>query len=143
MGKFKGGADEAAKILQEMGMGHANNLLDIIAEKDPHSAKLLKEKMVGFEDLIYLTPKMLVDLFKVVKPETMGLALRVGSKELKDHILNNVSTAMHVEMDYILKGPLRSVNEVQEAVDKIMTIVREKLEKGELLINGKDGDKLV
>ena len=96
MGKFKGGADEAAKILQEMGMGHANNLLDIIAQKDPEAAQMLKEKMYAFEDLIHLTPKMLVDLFKVIKPETMGLALRLGSEELPQHILSNVSTAINV-----------------------------------------------
>ena len=143
MGKFKGGADEAAKLLSELGMGHANNLLDIIAKTDPQMASLLKDKMVSFEELIHLTPKMLVDLFKVVHPQSMGLALRVASPELREHVLTNVSSNMRIEMEAILNGPLKKASDVQEAVDKIMIIVREKVEKGELVIKATGGDQLV
>ena len=143
MGKFKGGAAEAAKILQQMGSGHANNLLDIIAKKNPEMANLLKEGMVNFEQLQYLTPKMLVELFKSVEVSKMALALRAGSPELRDYMLNNVSQTMRIEMDYILTGPPQRASDVQQAVDEIMAIVREKLEKGELVINSENGDELV
>jgi len=134
MGKFKGGSAEAAKILQQLGSSHANNL--------PEMANLLKERMVNFEQLQYLTPKMLADLFKTIKVSTMGLALRAGSEELRNAILNNVSQTMRIEMDYILSGPPKRASDVQEAVDKIMIVVREKIEKGEIIIN-EQGDELV
>ena len=142
MGKFKGGSAEAAKILQQLGSSHANNLLDIIAKSNPEMANLLKERMVNFEQLQYLTPKMLADLFKTIKVSTMGLALRAGSEELRNAILNNVSQTMRIEIDYILSGPPKRASDVQEAVDKIMIVVREKIEKGEIIIN-EQGDELV
>ena len=142
MGKFKGGAAEAAKILQQMGSGHANSLLDIIAKTNPEMANILKEGMVSFEQLQYLTPKMLANLFKTIEVSKMGLALRAGSAELREYILNNVSQTMRIEMDYILSGPPQRASDVQIAVDEIMAVVREKLDKGEILIN-ENGDELV
>ena len=141
--KPKVGVEAAAEILQNLGVAHANNLLDIIAEEEPGLAESLKNNMVKFEDLRFLTQKMLVELFKDIKPETMGLALRLGSNELRDHILNNVSTGMHLEMDRIINGPLKKASDVQEAVDSIMDVVRLKIEKGEILINSLDGDQIV
>jgi flagellar motor switch protein FliG len=50
---------------------------------------------------------------------------------------------MRQEMEEILTGPLQLASSVEEAQERIMVIVRAKLEKGQLIINKDASEKLV
>lgn len=139
---FKGGIEEAAKMLAGLDRQGRENVLKIIAEKDPEMAETLKKNMVTLEDLQYLTVKMLQDLLRDIDIADLALALRISSDKLKSHILQNVSSSLRKDIEDVLLGPPQSVSTVNEAADKVMNIVLKKIDKGELVIN-KDGEKLV
>ena len=136
--KKLGGVREAASILASLLPEERNRILETIAEKNTELAEALKENMVVFEDLQYLTVNMLVDLFKEIDINDLALGLRIGSEDLKNHILGNISKRLGQDILDVLNGPPRPVTEVQRAVDKVMSVVRKKLENGELIIK-KDG----
>jgi flagellar motor switch protein FliG len=139
---FKGGIEEAAKMLAGLDRQGRENVLKIIAEKDPQMAETLKKNMVTIEDLQFLTVKMLQELLREIDVNDLALAMRISSDKLKTHILQNVSSSLRKDIEDVLLGPPQSVSKVDEAHDKIMNIVLHKMEKGELVFN-KEGEKLV
>lgn len=141
--KFQGGVKEAAKMLAGLSKSAREKILDLISKKDPRMAEVLHKSMYSFEDLQFLTPVMLIELLREVKIADMGLALRISSSELKDFILKNSPRGMRQEMEEILTGPLQLASSVEDAQERIMVIVRAKLEKGQLIINKETSEKLV
>ena len=139
---FKGGVEEAAKMLMGLGSAAQRKLLDQIRSQDPKMANLLEKNLVRMEDLQYLTAAMLVGLLRDLNLEEFGLALRTVDKDVTEKLLGMVSTRIRVEIEDGLKGKLRKVSEVEAAQDKILIIVREKMSKGHIVLNP-DGDELV
>ncbi len=139
---FKGGVKEAAKMLAGLGTAAQKKLLEEIRAKDPIMAQKLEKNLVQMEDLQYLTPAMLVGLLRDVNLEEFGLALRTVDKEVIEKLLDMVSTGIRLDIEDGLKGPPRKVSEVEQAQTKILTVVREKIEKGQIVINP-EGDQLV
>jgi flagellar motor switch protein FliG len=133
--KFQGGVKEAAKLLAGLSKAAREKVLDIISKKDPKMAESLHKSMYTFEDLQFLTPLMVIELMRSIKISDMGLALRIASPALKEHIMKNSPRGMRQEMEEILLGPLKLASQVEEAQEKIMSLVREKIDKGEIVIN--------
>ena len=141
--KFQGGVKDAAKMLAGLSKSAREQFLDIISKKDPRMAEVLHKSMYTFEDLQYLTPLMLIELLREVKISDMGLALRISSNELKNFLLQNSPRGMRQEMEDILTGPPQLASSVEDAQERIMVIVRAKIEKGQLIINKSNSEKFV
>lgn len=141
--KFQGGVKEAAKMLAGLSKSAREKVLELISKKDPRMAEALHKSMYTFEDLKYLTQVMLIELLRDIKIADMGLALRISSNELKDFVLKNSPRGMRQEMEEILMGPPQLASKVEEAQERIMTVVRAKIDKGQLIINKEGSEKLV
>lgn len=140
--KPKGGVDEAAKMIQGMGVEGARRLLEDIRKKDPEMAQALEKSLLSMDDLQYLTPSMLVGLLRDVDLETFGLALRTVDKEIVDKLMGMVSTGIRLDIEDGLKGKPRKISEVSEAQSKVLKVLKEKVDKGHIVIDP-DGDQLV
>jgi len=99
--------------------------------------------MIVFNDLVYLTPKMVTELLREIKIEQLGVALRAGSREVVDHFLNNMSTNTKNDLLDLLKGKPRAMSEVEDAQKKIMDVIFRKIERGEIVIDREGAKKLV
>lgn len=141
--KFQGGVKEAAKMLAGLTRDAREKVLELISKKDPRMAEALHKSMYTFDDLQYLTPLMLIELLREIKISDMGLALRISSNELKDFILKNSPRGMRQEMEEILTGPPQLASKVEDAQERVMTIVRAKIDRGQLIINKDSSEKLV
>lgn len=133
--KFQGGVKEAAKMLAGLSKAAREKVLEIISKKDPQMAMSLHKSMYTFEDLQFLTPMMVIELMRSIKVTDMGLSLRIASPELKDNIMKNTPRGMRQEIEEILVGPPQLTSKVEEAQERIMEIVRQKIDKGQLIIN--------
>lgn len=142
MAQFKGGIDEAAKMLQGLGSAQAKKLLEQIRQKDPSMAAELEKNLVKMEDLQYCSPAQLVGLLRDVNLEEFGLALRTVDKNVVDKLMAMVSTGIRLDIEDGLKGPLRKVSEVEAAQSKILEVVRRKVDQGHLILDP-EGDELV
>lgn len=131
---FKGGVKEAAKILASLDYKARLNVLKLMEEKDPQMAALIKESMVTFEDLRFLTVNMLSELLREINIDDLALGLRIASLEFKNNVLGNVSSRLKKDIEDILLGPPQSVDKINEAVARIMDVVIAKIDKGELVL---------
>ncbi len=141
--KFQGGVREAAKMLAGLSRAAREKILETISKKDPKMAVLLHKNMYTFEDLQFLTPLMLIELLREIKISDLGLGLRISSNELKDFILKNSPRSLRQEMEEIMTGPLQLASKVEEAQERVMTVVRAKIDKGQLVISKESSEKLV
>lgn len=139
-GKFKAGPGEAAKMLEGLDPQAQKRIMQYLERKDPRVAAEVKDKMITFEDLQYLTPKMLMEFLREVDRDKLALALRIGSESLRVHFLSNVSSSMRKDIEEVLNGKPCSVNDVQDCVDYVMNIATKMLEKGQLIINKNSDD---
>jgi flagellar motor switch protein FliG len=78
---------------------------------------------------------MMKRLLKDVPLDVFALALRGANKQTVNHILNMFSTNMKNEIEEILKGKPRPLTEVLEAQNKIMKLVQNLAEKGEIILS--------
>lgn len=140
---IKGGVKEAAKMLSGLDPESRSKVLEKIANEDPKMAELLKKNMVIFEDLKFLSIKMLPEFLKEVEVSDLAKGLRMGSDELKDFFLLNLPKRIAKDISEVLNGPPLAKREVLDSIEKIMTIVRAKIDKGELVLKTNDTDEYV
>jgi flagellar motor switch protein FliG len=140
--QFKGGVDEAVKMLQGLGASEAKNLLNEIRKKDPRIAALIEERMIKLEDLAYCSAAQLVGLLRDVNLEEFGLALRIVEASVVEKLMGMVSTGIRMEIEDGLKGKPRRMSEVEAAQAKILAVIKKKIEQGQLVLD-KDKDQMV
>lgn len=137
------GFKQAIEMLQGLDLAAQQSLLADIARKDPEMAIKLKQSLVTFDDLQYLTVSMMKRLLQDIELDVLGLALRGANKETTDHLLNMFSTNMKRDIEDILKGKPRPLSEVLEAQKKIMDVVLKLRDKGEIILSKDKSEKYV
>ena len=142
MAEFKGGVKGAAELLAHMDTRGRERILKEIGQKDPDMAETLRKNMVTFEDLRHMTPQMLAKLLQEIDLSDVALGLRLGSDELKSFFFQNMSKGRQQEIQDVLMGPPQSVNKVEEAIERVMDVVRQKMDKGEIVLDP-NGDEYV
>jgi flagellar motor switch protein FliG len=137
------GLKQAIEMLQGLDLAAQQSLIAEIARKDPEMAIKLKQNLVTFDDLQYLTVSMMKRLLQDVDIDVLGLALRGANKETVDHLLNMFSTNMKRDIEDILKGKPRALSDVMEAQKKIMDVVHKLREKGEIVLSKDKSERYV
>lgn len=143
MNKKIDGFKQALEMLQGLDQTAQTNILAQIARKDPEMAIKLKSHLVTFEDLKHLTVDMMRSLLKGVDLELLGLALKTASPELVEYVSNMFSTSMRRDIEEVLKGRPRPLNEVLEAQVKIVEVMNRLQEQGVILIDRNNSEKWV
>lgn len=130
-----GGARKVAELLNSLDQDGLH-ILQKMQERDPRLAETIRDEMFTFEDLVKLDNRGVQDLAKVVKRETLLLALRGASPSLFKLFLMNMSerSAKIFQDDYEALGPQKAVD-VKAARQSILEIVRKLIEDGKLSID--------
>jgi flagellar motor switch protein FliG len=137
------GLKQAIEMLQGLDLAAQQSLIAEIARKDPEMAIKLKQNLVTFDDLQYLTVSMMKRLLQDIDIDVLGLALRGANKETVDHLLNMFSTNMKRDIEDILKGKPRPLTDVMDAQRKIMDVVHRLREKGEIVLSKDKSERYV
>lgn len=143
MNKRIDGFKQAIEMLQGLDLAAQQSLIAEIARKDPEMAIRLKQHLVTFDDLQYITVSMMKRLLQDIDLDDLGLALRGANKETVDHLLNMFSTNMKRDIEDILKGRPRPLNDVMKAQQKIMEVVHRLREKGEIILSKDKSERMV
>lgn len=143
MNKKIDGFKNAIEMLQGLDLAAQQALMAEIARRDPEMAIRLKQSLVTFDDLQYLTIAMMKRLLQEIDLNDLGLALRGASPELTDHLTGMFSNNMKRDIDDVLKGKPRPLSEVLEAQNKIMSVVMRLRDKGEIVLSKEKSEKMV
>ncbi len=139
----KPGFKNAAEILSKLTLAEREKILESIAGVEPDLAEALRKSFYQFDDLQYLTPKMIVELLRDLDLSLLALALRGAKKETADHLLNHISSRMRDEINDVLMGPPQLADRVTEAMDKVMEVVVEKINLGQIVLSKDSSETII
>lgn len=140
-----GGVDSLVDILNSADRSTEKNIIGMLEEKDPNLAYEVKSSLFVFEDIINLDDSSIQRIIRDVENNDLVLALKGVSDDVKETILRNMSTRasdlVKEELEYM--GPVR-LTAVEEAQQKIVSVIRDLEEKGEIMISrGGDEDSII
>ncbi len=139
-----GGVKPAAEIINMMGGSVETAVLDYIREADNELAQKIMDNMFTFDDLEKLDDKAIQTLMKEVQSESLVIALKGATPEMREKIFRNMSTraAETLREDLDTRGPVR-VSEVESEQKELLKIVRRLADEGQIqLTSGGDDDFL-
>jgi flagellar motor switch protein FliG len=143
MKKIKGGIDAAAELLNGLPPEQMKKIMSEIKARDPKTFELIEKSLVTMDDLKYLTPGMCIGLLRELNLSELGIALRGVSQEVTEHLFKMVSTNIRLEIEEGLKGKPVKVQLVGEAQQKILSLLRQKILKGEIVLSKGSSDTIV
>jgi flagellar motor switch protein FliG len=139
-----GGAKAAAEIINLLGGAVETAVLDYIREADMELAQRIMDNMFTFDDLDKLDDKGIQALLKEVQSESLVVALKGATPELREKIFRNMSTraAESLREDLDSRGPVR-LSEVEAEQKELLKIVRRLADEGQIVIGGGGDDEYV
>ncbi|MGQ3053390.1 MAG: flagellar motor switch protein FliG [Roseateles sp.] len=139
-----GGAKTAAEIINMMGSSLESSVLDYIREADSDLAQKIMDNMFTFDDLNKVDDKGIQAVLKEVQSESLIVALKGSSADLREKIFRNMSTraAETLREDLETRGPVR-LSEVEAEQKEMLKIVRRLVDEGQIVLAGGGDDQFV
>jgi len=139
-----GGVKSAAEIINMLGSSVEASVLDYIREADADLAQKIMDNMFTFDDLDKIDDKGIQAVLKEVQSESLVVALKGASAELREKVLRNMSTraAETLREDLDSRGPVR-LSEVEGEQKEMLKIVRRLIDEGTIVLAGGGDDQFV
>ena len=139
-----GGAGALAQILNQANNDTEKSVLEHLEEVDPEMAMAVKAQMFIFEDIAMIDDRGIQKVLKNVDKKDLALALKAAEDTVKEKILKNMSerASALLREDLEVMGPVR-LKEVEEAQRKVIEVVKQLEEEGEIIVSGRGKDDVV
>jgi flagellar motor switch protein FliG len=139
-----GGAKTAAEIINLLGSSVETSVLDFIREADNELAQKIMDNMFTFDDLMKLDDKGIQSLLKEVQSESLLIALKGATPDLRERIFKNMSSraAETLREDLESRGPVR-VSEVESEQKELLKTVRRLVDEGQVMLATGAADEFV
>jgi flagellar motor switch protein FliG len=138
-----GGTQFLVNMLTTVDRGTEKQILEYLDGANSELAAEVRKLMFVFDDLVRLDDRSLQRVLREVDSKDLSLAMRGTSEELQERIFRNQSTraaqALREEME--IGGPVR-LRQVEEAQQRIVTIVR-RLEDSEEIVVQRGGEDVL
>ena len=139
-----GGVKTAAEIINLLGASVETSVLDFMRDADNELAQRIMDNMFSFDDLVKIDDKGIQALLKEIQTESLVIALKGATPELREKIFANMSTraAETLREDLESRGPVR-VSEVEAEQKELLKVVRRLADEGQIVIGGGGDDEFV
>jgi len=139
-----GGTTVAAEILNNLGTSLEASVIASLREHDAELAQQIEDQMFVFENLNDLDDRGIQLLLREVQSESLIIALKGTSNELREKIFKNMSSraAEMLRDDFESKGPVK-LSDVEAEQREILKIVRRLADEGQIALGGKGEEGLV
>ena len=130
-----GGVKPAAEIINLLGSGLDTSVLDFIREADADLAQKIMDNMFTFDDLSKLDDKGVQSLLKEVQSESLVIALKGATPEMREKVFKNMSSraAETLREDLDGRGPVR-VADVEAEQKEMLKVVRRLMDEGVIVL---------
>jgi len=138
-----GGIRSAAEILNQMNPSVENQVLQSLDEQQQGLADEIRRLMFVFEDLINVDDRSIMAILKEVEVETLKMALKTASEELKERIFKNMSerASQMMKEDLEVMGPVR-LRDVEAAQQTIIKTGKRLENEGKAILTGKSREDI-
>ena len=137
-----GGVDAIVNILNTVDRSTEKHIMESLEIEEPELADEIRKKMFVFEDIANLDSMAVQRFIREVDTKDLAIALKASNEEVKEVILHNMSSRMRetIETDIQYLHNIR-MRDVEEAQQKIVGVIRQLEESGEIVIaRGKDDE---
>lgn len=142
--KNLGGIKAAAEIMNYISGEHETALMDALKSYDDDMAQKIMDEMFVFDDIMEIDDKGIQTILREVQSDSLILALKGSTAELREKVFKNMSTraAEMMREDLESKGPVR-LSEVEAQQKLILQIVRRLADEGQIMIGKGSEDTYV
>lgn len=139
-----GGVDAIVAILNSVDRATEKHIMESLEIEEPELADEIRKKMFVFEDILLLDDRAIQRVLRDVENSDLALALKNATEEVQNVIFKNLSKrlAAMIKEDMEFMGPVR-MKDVEEAQQKIVSVIRKLEDSAEIVISRGGGDDIV
>lgn len=136
-----GGVKIAAEIMNYLSGDIEATAMEGLKSYDEDLAQKIMDTMFVFDDIIEIDDKGIQVMLREVQSETLIIALKGTTAEMREKIFKNMSSraAEMMREDLESKGPVK-LSEVEAQQKQMLQIVRRLADEGQIQLAGKGGD---
>lgn len=136
-----GGVKVAAEIMNYFSGDVEAAAMESLKSYDEDLAQQIMDTMFVFDDIIQIDDKGIQVMLREVQSETLIIALKGTTAEMREKIFKNMSSraAEMMREDLESKGPVK-LSEVEAQQKQMLQVVRRLADEGQIMIGGKGGD---
>ena len=136
-----GGVKVAAEIMNYLNGETEATVMEGLKNYDEALAQQIMDTMFVFDDIIEIDDKGIQVMLREVQSETLIIALKGTTAEMREKIFKNMSSraAEMMREDLESKGPVK-LSEVEAQQKQMLQIVRRLADEGQIMLSGKGGD---
>ena len=136
-----GGIDFVASMMNNLDRSSEKNIFDTLSTYDPELVDDIRKRMFIFEDIVTMDDRSIQRFVRECDPRDIVLSLKTANQEVAAKLFSNMSSRMaqSIQDDLEITTNVR-IKDVEEAQGRIVGIIRDLEEKGEIIImkSGKD-----
>ena len=139
-----GGVPYIAEIMNRVDRSTEKYIFDALGEKDAALADEIHKLMFVFEDIVNLDSMAIQRFIREVDTKDLAVALKGANEDVKQIIFQNMSSRMResIEQDIQFLHNVR-MRDVEETQQKIVSIIRQLEEAGEIVVARGEGDEIL
>ena len=139
-----GGVDAIVNILNTVDRTTEKHIMESLEIEEPELADEIRKKMFVFEDILLLDDRAIQRVLRDVDNADLGVALKAANEEVQNVIFKNLSKrlAAMIKEGMEFMGPVR-MKDVEEAQQKVVSVIRKLEDSGEIVISRGGGDEIV
>ena len=139
-----GGVDAIVNILNTVDRTTEKHIMESLEIEEPELADEIRKKMFVFEDILLIDDRAIQRVLRDVDNADLGVALKAANEEVQNVIFKNLSKrlAAMIKEDMEFMGPVR-MKDVEEAQQKVVSVIRKLEDSGEIVISRGGGDEIV
>jgi flagellar motor switch protein FliG len=139
-----GGVKALVDILNSVDRSTGQNILNNLESTQPELAETVKASLFVFEDIINLDRASVQRALREISNDDLALALKGASEHVAEFIFSNMSQRASelIREDIQFMGPVR-LSAVEEAQQKIVSVLRRLDETGEIIIVRGDQNAII
>jgi flagellar motor switch protein FliG len=139
-----GGINYIAEIMNNIDRGTEKYIFDELSKNDAKLSEEIRKRMFVFEDIVILDPMSIQRFLQEIDSKEMAIALKGANKGVSEVIFENMSQRMgdtvRSEMEYLHNVRVRDVEEAQQ---KIVSVIRRLEEEGEIVTSKGGKDEII
>ena len=139
-----GGVKAIVEVLNRVDRTTEKTIIETLEVDNPELTEEIKRLMFVFEDIVMLDDRSLQMVLREVDGKDLSLALKATPKEVASKVFKNMSKRagdmLREEIEFM--GPVK-IRDVEEAQQKIVNVIRNLEDKGEIVVARGKGDEMI
>ena len=139
-----GGVKAIVEVLNRVDRGTEKSIIETLEVDNPELTEEIKRLMFVFEDIVMLDDRSLQMVLRDVDSKDLSLALKATPPEVANKVYKNMSKRagdmLREEIEFM--GPVK-IRDVEEAQQKIVNVIRNLEDKGEIVVSRGKGDEMI